>query len=458
MNKMGYVAGTVGNHDIETGPAVYNRVRSESDFPWLAANAVYTKNEEPYFEPYIILKAGRKKIAVLGLITPGIPEWLPENLWPGMEFRDMVETAHEWIPKIMEKENPDLMVGLFHSGTDATYGGNPDPYLNENAVILVAENVPGFDVIFAGHDHRVSLAKVACSNGDSVLVIDAGSHGRYVGELTVTFDKNGISKLEGKNVSMKDFEPSKSFHEQFSEEREIISRYLEDTITWLTEKMSGSDALYGPSTMISLIHHVQLELSGANISFTAPLSIQATLDKGPLLVSDMFKLYRFENMLYSMELTGYEIDGFLEHAAGLWFSTMKGPDDKLLLYRNDGSGQLANPYYNFSSAAGINYTVDVSKDPGERVTILGFTNGDPFLFEKTYHVAINSYRGNGGGGHLTQGSGIPADELSDRVSWSTDKDLRYHLMEYLGQYDTLLTRNYTNWYCTPSEWLEKQVR
>ena len=126
----------------------------------------------------------------------------------------------------------------------------------------------------------------------------------------------------------------------------------------------------------------------------------------------MFKLYRFENMLYSMKLSGSEIDGFLEHAAGLWFNTMTNPDDELLLYRDDGSGRLANPYYNFSSAAGIDYTVDVSRDPGDRVNILGFSNGKPFLMEKTYKVAINSYRGNGGGGHLTEGAGIPADELT----------------------------------------------
>ncbi len=450
MNYMGYVAGTVGNHDIETGPDVYNRVRSESGFPWLAANAVSTKTGEPFFEPYTILKAGRKKIAVLGLITPGIPKWLPENLWPGLEFRDMEETAREWIPRILEKEKPDLVVGLFHSGTDPAYGGAPGPYLNENAALLVAENVPGFDVIFAGHDHQVSIRNVACFNGDSVLVIDPGSHGSYAGEVTVSFWQTGICELRGANVSMKDYEPSAGFLEQFSEERKMISLYLEDTITWLSNEMKGSDALFGPSPMISLIHKVQLELSGADLSFTAPLSINATLEEGPLLVSDMFKLYRFENMLYSMKLSGSEIDGFLEHAAGLWFNTMNKPGDDLLLYRDDGSGRLANQYYNFSSAAGINYTVDVSREPGDRVSILGFTNGNPFLIDKTYNVAINSYRGNGGGGHLTEGAGIPAEELAGRVSWSTDKDLRYHLMEYLGQYDTLKTVNYDNWKCIPS--------
>ncbi|MCD4709974.1 MAG: metallophosphoesterase, partial [Bacteroidales bacterium] len=184
MNLMGYVAGSVGNHDIETGPNVYNRILKEFEFPWLAANAIDLTTGEPYFEPYTILKAGKKKIAVLGMITPGIPNWLPGNLWPDMEFRDMVETAQKWVPFIMENEKPDLLVGLFHAGTDASYGGNPNPYLNENATLLVAEQVTGFDLIFAGHDHKTSVQWATDPEGDSVLVIDPGSHGRYVGEAT----------------------------------------------------------------------------------------------------------------------------------------------------------------------------------------------------------------------------------------------------------------------------------
>lgn len=452
MNYLGYAAGSVGNHDIEAGPSVYNRVRSQFEFPWLAANAISTLTGEPAFEPYTIIKAGRKKIAVLGLITPGIPKWLPENLWPGLEFRDMVETAAEWIPRIIKKEKPDLVVGIFHSGTDASYGGNSEAYLNDNAVLHVAEQVPGFDLIYAGHDHKVSIQNVACSNGDSVLIVDPGSHGRYAGEVTVTFGKKGVVELQAENVSMLNYEASAVFQGQFSPERETVTLYLEDTITWLTDDMKGSEALFGPSPMMSLIHRVQLELSGADLSFTAPLSISATLQKGPLLVSDMFKLYRFENMLYSMELSGSEIKGFLEHAAGQWFSTMKNPDDHLLQFNDDARGRLANQYYNFSSAAGIEYTVDVSKDPGDRVNILGFTNGDPFHEDEIYSVAINSYRGNGGGGHLTSGAGIPPDELSKRISWSTDKDLRFYLMNYLGSSDSIQAENYSNWHCIPATW------
>ena len=72
---------------------------------------------------------------------------------------------------------------------------------------------------------------------------------------------------------------------------------------------------------------------------------------------------------------------------------------------------LKRVFYNYSSAAGINYTVDVSKPAGDRVNIVELSNGTSFDFDNTYTVAINSYRGSGGGGHLTRGAGIPQDEL-----------------------------------------------
>ena len=40
MNSLGYDAATLGNHDIEAGHPVYDKLASEFRFPWLAANAV----------------------------------------------------------------------------------------------------------------------------------------------------------------------------------------------------------------------------------------------------------------------------------------------------------------------------------------------------------------------------------------------------------------------------------
>ena len=113
-------------------------------------------------------------------------------------------------------------------------------------------------------------------------------------------------------------------------------------------------------------------------------------------------------------------------------------------------GRLAAPYYNFSSAAGIEYSIDVSRPPGDRVSIHGLSGGEAFLEDRIYSVAVNSYRGTGGGGHLTAGAGIPAGELAGRVRWSTERDLRYHLMEYLGQSDSLVPPQLDNWSVLPA--------
>ncbi len=453
LNYMGYDAASVGNHDIEAGPAVYRRLEKDYAFPWLAANAVFEANGEPAFEPYAILHAGAFKVAVLGLITPGIPNWLPKTLWPDMVFEDMTETAQKWIPRIQEKEKPDLIIGLFHSGTDLSYGGNPEPYLNENASLHIAKTVPGFDAIFAGHDHQTGIYWVLNPEGDSVVVIDPGSHARFAGELLVELAPAGAKIKSAKNVDLSGYQPSAEFIKAFENERLAIDNYLEDTVCWLAADIEGLDALFGPSSISTLIHQLQLDLSGADISFTAPLSLNAHLREGPLRVADMFSLYRFENMLYVMELTGREINGFLEHAADNWFATMKSKSDHMLRFSENEPGRLAHPYFNFSSAAGIDYTVDLREEAGSRISILQFSDGRCFHPDSSYRVALNSYRGNGGGGHLTAGSGIASEDLSKRVLWSSTSDLRFHLMKNLETRDTLFPDLLKNWNALPERWV-----
>ena len=179
-----------------------------------------------------------------------------------------------------------------------------------------------------------------------------------------------------------------------------------------------------------------MELTGADVSFAAPLSFDAKIDKGDITISDMFSLYKYENMLYTMNLTGAEIKGFLEESYAMWTNRMKSPDDHVLLLKERKKGQenyvsFVNFSFNFDSAAGIIYTVDVTKPKGEKITILKMADGKPFDENKTYKVALNSYRGNGGGELLTKGAGIPQDELKSRIIHSTDKDLRYYMLSLI---------------------------
>ena len=469
MNYMKYDAGTVGNHDIETGHDVYDRFKTELDFPWLDANAVRTDNGEPYFPPYTVLERSGIKIAILGLITPGIPNWLPPKIWSGIVFEDMIATAENWVPKILKKEKPDVFVGLFHSGVDETYGGaDAETPRNENAARLVAERVPGFDVVFVGHDHHGWNFTTKDPNGKDVLILGGRSYARdaAMAEIEMSFNGNSWDKsIDGKILAAKDFAPDEKFLSLFENDFESGKAYVNKKIGRFTNSISSKDALFGNSAFSDLIHKIQLEISGADVSLTAPLSMNAEISKGDIFVRDMFALYKYENLLYTMELTGVEIDGFLEYSYDLWFNQMKNGKDHLLKFVTDENGspvksersglpRLKNRYYNFDSAEGVDYIVDVSKPAGDRVEIISMQNGDKFDLNKKYRVAVNSYRGNGGGGHLTRGAGIPKDELEDRILNSTEKDLRFYMMKWIEKQGIVTPEATENWSIEPQSWYE----
>jgi 2',3'-cyclic-nucleotide 2'-phosphodiesterase/3'-nucleotidase len=468
MNYMGYDACTVGNHDIEAGHGVYDRLIKDDNFPLLAANAVDIKSGKPYFKPYQIIEKSGIKIAVFGLVTPAIPNWLPPQLYSGIEFKDMVETAKQWMPVILN-EKPDLVVGLFHSGWDRTdVKLQQTNNLTENGSAAVAYNVPGFDIIFNGHDHKVANEKFVNSAGDTVLILDGGSRSEKLAEADITFASGKVKgkrkmAITGKIINVADYKPDPEFITKFSPQYKVIDEYVNRSIGISLATITSRDAYFGSSAFVDMIHTIQLEITGADISFAAPLSFDVQIDKGPITVGDMFKLYRFENMLYTMSLSGSEIQKYLEYSYSEWINTMKGPGDLLLKLRTGKDGKLTitngkawfiNQPYNFDSAAGINYTVDVSKPEGARINITGFTDGRPFDKNKMYKVAVNSYRGNGGGGHFTEGAGIAKDELRKRLISSANRDLRYYMLKAIESKKTINPVPLNNWKIIPEKWLK----
>ena len=476
MNYMGYEAGSVGNHDIEAGHPVYDQLVKDFDFPWLAANAVHADTGEQYFEPYKVIYKNGAKIVVLGMITPGIPRWLPEDIWKGIRFDDMIDTAKKWVPIIEEKEHPDLLVGLFHAGVDYTYGGgdSKDEKLLENASALVPEFVPGFDVIFTGHDHKDTNMSVTDPSGKEVVILGAMNAARSVAVANVSFTYNQDSKsfstsVKGETVMMDGVPVDQAFMDKFQGAYDAVKAYVGKPIGNFTKTISTKEAMFGDSAFVDLIHRIQLEITGADVSFAAPLSFAATINKGDVYVRDMFNLYKYENLLYTMDLSGQEIKDFLEFSYGGWMSTMKSADDNLLNFKRDDAGKLIwndrynsydlkVRYYNYDSAAGINYTVDVSKPVGERISISGFSDGRSFNMADTYLVAINSYRGNGGGGHLTKGAGLSKAEISNRLKSSTIKDLRYYLMKWIESEGTVEPEPIGNWSLLPKDWTDAAVK
>lgn len=454
LNYMRYDVGNMGNHDVETGHAVYDRWVKQCEFPVLGANIIDAKTGRPYLKPYQVMERDGVKIAILGMITPAIPSWLPEQLWSGLRFESMRACAEKWVKEIQEKEHPDILIGLFHSGPE----GNRLDNTIENESAEVAKNVPGFDVIFMGHDHTRWNERVANVKGDSVLLIDPANTAKVVSEVTFTVKKQDgkvVSKqVEGKLVNMDDYAVDSDFMNTFQEQYEATMDFVSRKIGRIEHTISSKDAFFGPSAFIDLIHQLQLDITGADISFCAPLSAYAEIQKGDICVSDMFNLYKFENMLYTMLLSGKEVKNFLEMSYDLWVNQMKSADDHLLLLneKDNGFGRFRNPSFNFDSAAGIIYTVDVTKPRGERITIERMADGGPFELDRQYKVAVNSYRGNGGGDLLTKGASIPKAELSKRIVFSTDKDLRYYLMKRIEEVKVLDPKPLNQWRFIPEEW------
>ena len=417
MNFMKYDAGNMGNHDVETGRAVFDRWIATCDFPVLGANIIDTSTGKPHLAPYKVLERDGVKIVVLGMITPAIPAWLSENLWKGLRFDDMEETARKWMKIIREKENPDLVIGLFHAGQEAFKMSGK---YNENASLNVANNV---DVTLKLKDGKVQSKDVK-------------------GELTET-EAYGISE---------------DFMKRFAPQYETVQKFVSKKIGTFTESISTHPAFFGPSAFIDLIHTLQLDITGADISFAAPLSFDAEIKKGDVFVSDMFNLYKYENMLYVMTLSGKEIKDFLEMSYYMWTNQMKSPEDHLLWFKKkpregaEDRASFQNFSFNFDSASGIIYTVDVTKPKGEKITITSMADGSPFRMDKIYKVALNSYRGNGGGELLTKGSGIPQEDLKDRIIFSTDKDLRFYLMNYIEKKGTMNPKALNQWKFVPEKW------
>lgn len=445
----------LGNHDIETGGPTYQRYIGDLECAVVGGNIYLESTDVPFVPPYVVVERSGVRIAIIGLTTPAIPNWLPRVLWKGLEFHDMESAAKHWMQYVNEHESPDLIVGLFHSGYE---GGITTNEYKENAARDVAVNVPGFDAVFLGHDHQAFCDKVVNVAGDTVWLLNPANNANQIAVLDVEYKKGSEPHwvLKAELVNVNAYEPDTAYMSHFASHMERVKKYVSKKLGESTHRISSRDAYFGPSDFIDFIHRMQLDITKAEVSFAAPLAFSTWLPEGDIHVRDMFNLYRYENMLYVMQLTGQEIKNYLEMSYGQWTNQMKSPNDHLLLFDestlDSKKPRLKNIYYNFDSAAGIIYEVDVTKPVGSRVRIKSMANGDAFTPNRTYRVALNSYRGNGGGELLTKGAGVPHDELENRLLYSTDVDLRFYMINYIEMRGSVDPKSLNQWKFVPEKW------
>lgn len=137
------------------------------------------------------------RIAILGMVTPAVPNWLNESLWSGMRFESIADSASKWVKLIREKEAPDLTIGLFHSGWN---GGISTTHCNEDEVERVAHQVEGIDVIFFGHDHTTRQATICNGDNSSVVCLNPSCNARAVASAEIKVEKAG-NKISSKRIT-----------------------------------------------------------------------------------------------------------------------------------------------------------------------------------------------------------------------------------------------------------------
>ena len=415
---MGYDAIAVGNHDIETGHPVYDRIAREmkaAGIPFLAGNARKDNDGSPYFPEYTVLKRHGLKIAILGFTNPNMKNWLAESVWRGITFESLIPRVQQTVDAVRAKEKPQVIIVAVHSGT----GREGEASLESQGMDLL-HSLEGVDFLVCSHDHHPYVV----SRGNTAL-INSGSHCRFMGHghirLTVKGGKVVARETEADLIPIDKCKVDTVMEKLFHPDYEAVKAFTLKEVGELKAELRTRDGYAGMCDYLNLVHTLCLGCSPAQISFAAPLTYNGTVPAGVLVYNDLFTIYPFENQLYVVKMTGREIHDYLEYSYDQWINTVSRPGEHVLKIapRHDSrTGQqgwsFVNRSYNFDSAAGINYTVDVTKPSGSRVDIASMAGGQPFDPEKTYFVAMTSYRASGGGGIL-RAIGIDTDKITDRV-------------------------------------------
>lgn len=403
-NTIHYDAAVIGNHEFNYGQKKLEKAVNDSNFPWLSANIVKKGTTEPYFgTPYMIKEFDGLNVGILGLTTKNIPVWEPERHIDHFDFLDPVETAQNWINYLKAEKQADVIVIAYHGGFEH------DPVTGQYLAVSNGENqgnellakLPELDVLITGHQHLVYHAVTEAGTA----IIQSGTKGEFVGRIDLDFEKRQeeeqytLINKETSLVPVKDAPADETILSDIKEIEKEVDDWLDETLTTISDPSSMQiedplkDVWIKEHPMIEWVNKTFLKITGADMASTAFFLTQGMTFGNKLTRRDMHTFYPFANTLVVMEATGEEIRASLEFTAS--FLTL------------DANGQPAVSEdwkyprllgYNYDMWEDIQYSINLNKPEGERITSLTF-NGEALVPTKKYRVATSSYRASGTGGY-----------------------------------------------------------
>ncbi|MCK7615149.1 bifunctional metallophosphatase/5'-nucleotidase [Roseibium sediminicola] len=405
MNKLGYDGMTVGNHEFDDGPEVLRGFMDAVEFPVLMSNADVSKEPQlaDVLKPSVVIERGGEKIGLIGLTPEDTDELASPG--PNVSFSDPVAAVTREAEKLAA-EGVNKIIVLSHSG----YAVDKE----------VAAKAPGIDVIVGGHSNTYLSntsdkaagpypTMIDGPDGTPTAVVQAYAYGKFLGELNVTFDDNGvITEAVGEPIIVDG---------QIAENAELVSRIKElaepldeirqEVVAQTTGPIGGERDVCraGVCEMGVLVADAMLERvkgQGVQIAIQNGGGLRASIDAGEVTKGEVLTVLPFQNTLSTFELKGADVLAALEN----------------------GVSQIEEGAGRFPQVAGLKYTFDKSKPAGERVSDVMVQDGDGFVPldpEKTYGVVSNNYmRGGGDGYDIFETAGMNAydfgPDLADVVS------------------------------------------
>ncbi len=407
MNKLGYDAMTVGNHEFDDGPEVLAGFVDSVDFPILMSNA-NIENEELLTDrimPSTVIEVGGQKIGLIGLTPEDTDELASPG--PNVVFSDPVPAVQAQVDKLTA-DGINKIIVLSHSG----YGVDQ----------RVARETTGVDVIVGGHSNTYLSNTSDKAVGpyptvvNGVQIVQAYAYGKFLGELNVTFDDDGnVVEAVGEPLIMDN---------TVTEDQAAVDRIAElaKPLDEIRNKVvaSAAAAIEGDRSicrvqeceMGNLVADAMLARvadQGVQIAIANSGGLRASIDAGDVTMGEVLTVLPFQNTLSTFEISGQGIIDALEN----------------------GVSQVEDVKGRFPQVAGLKFTWDSSVAPNEgRVSDVMVAEGGSYVPidpNKPYLVVTNNYVRNGGDGYKM----FTGD---DKNAYDFGPDLADVTAEYLAEH------------------------
>ncbi len=420
LGHLDLAAWGVGNHDFNYGLDLLFKAQKDARYPFVSSNVYWARTPDLVFDPFVIKEVGGIKVGFIGATPPGVIIWDKAHVEGRMEFGDIVTAFALHVPE-MKAKGADLVIGLPHTGLGGdgehgpTYGGysKGSGLPPENVGLVLAREIEHLDALFLGHTHQAVAME---ENG--VAIVQAEMGGKRLACVHFVLESySGGWKLVHKAVSTLStagVPPDPDVLRLSEEAHRATLAYVSAPIATTTSSWVARNERVEDTPLMDLIHAVQLDRTGAQLSAVSAFNTEIGLTAGDISLAHIAAIYPVENTLVAIRVTGKQLREFLEYSARYFAPHEAGGT----IFAKDVKG------YNFDMVSGVDYEIDVLRPVGSRITRLEYL-GAPVNDEMTFSLAMNSYRQRGGGGY---------EMIKNApVIYSQEENIRELIIEYLRE-------------------------